>query len=73
MGMPQEVISSLSSLHGMYLEGSGSSLRGFGIDLLEDDVVRERVARLECSHIGMNVDIREKRYERVVGILEMAG
>lgn len=43
MGMPQEVISSLSSLHGMYLHDQHEASVGIGLYLLEDDVVGEAV------------------------------
>lgn len=59
MGMPQDVISPLSSFHGMYLErDQRHSLRGLGVYILENHVARERIAGLEGSHIEMNVDIK---------------
>lgn len=62
--MPQEVISPLSSLHGMYLEESASFFAGVRIYPLEDNVAGEWVAGLECSHIEIIVNIRDEGYVR---------
>lgn len=40
------------------------SLRGLGAYILEDHVVRERIAGLECSHIEMNVDIKRREIRK---------
>lgn len=59
MGMPQEVISPLSSLHGMYLRDQYEASDGIGLYTLEDDVAGEAVTGIERH----DVVVREKRRE----------
>lgn len=46
-----------------------------GVYILEDNVARERIAGIECSHIEMNVDIkrRRERWKKSCGFVKWRG